>query len=143
MNNWNRKAKMTQGRLFPQSVYCGGSSPNSCWGSILELATLTGHAPALCVRALCPGLVLLLCFSCPLAALTSPVSFSGPCLVLLLSSCPSFVLLLSSGRADLSCCCPPLVLLLSLGRADQVCVLVLSCADQPWSSCPAVVLWPR
>ena len=61
--------------FFPQTVYC--------WGSILEkeeLATLTGRAPELCGWALCPGsvarscppLVLLLSFSCPLSALTSP-----------------------------------------------------------------------
>ena len=40
-------------------------------------ATLTGRARELCGRALWPGLVLLLFFSCPLAALSSLDTLTG------------------------------------------------------------------
>ena len=62
--------------------------PNSLLlGSFLgkqELATLAGRGPELCVRALCPGLVLLLSSG----HAGQPVSSSCPSHVLLFFSCP-------------------------------------------------------
>ena len=57
--------------IFPQAVYCWGSilDPGSVSGScpplVLVLAAPLNSVAGLCGPALCPGLVLLLCSSCP------------------------------------------------------------------------------
>ena len=116
-------------------------------------ATLSGRAPALCVRALCPGHVLLLSFSCSCPLLLSSscpplvllLSFSCPPLVpfaplvlLWFSSCPSLVFLWPS-------LCPSLVFLLASCYPPLVlpCVLLSSSGHAGFTSIVAKVLTPN
>ena len=129
--------QMNQARIFsPNSLLLFSLRKNA-------LATLAGRAPELCVRALCPGLVLLLPCYCPLVALASPVSSSGLLLVFLWSSCPPLVLLVSSF-------CSPVLLFSSLAQwIRRVLLLKGNSTKQPQrmsSPCPPAVLflqWPQ